>query len=196
MNPAPNTNYDKQKQQPPAKDCCADSSRTPLKITAAELEEYTDSVRARIRLKNGEFFRNRDARYTKIIVQEFLNAAQQTFYVFCGKLNQLVYEPLLANFMLAHDRGVDIRVITEAACTNIESPTLANWLKTINSLRHYKRGEIPHFVLADGQMYRLEVDEGRKAAIVCAHAESNPEAAQTVDAMKAIHQHLWSQSSH
>ncbi|MBR5213258.1 MAG: hypothetical protein IKV92_03255 [Akkermansia sp.] len=175
-------------------DCCPHSSSEQANISTAELEEYADSVRARIRLKNGEFFRNKDVRYTKVIVQEFLNAAQKTFYVFCGKLNQLVYEPLLANFVMAHSRGVNIKVITEASSDDIESPILAKWLDTIKSIRHFRKGEIPHFVLADGQMYRLEVDEGRKSALVCAYAENNPEALPTATAMDKVHQHLWKKS--
>ncbi len=159
-----------------------------------DLDEYTESVRTRIRLKNGEFFRNKDVRYTQIIVREFLNAAQNTFYVFCGKLNQLVYEPLLSSFIMAQSRGVDIKVITEASKESIESPELAKWLRSIEALRHHHKGTIPHFVLADGQMYRLEVSEGKKAAIVCACAEQNEDAKITAAAMEKVHSSIWDAS--
>lgn len=167
----------------------------------AELEDYANSVRLRIANKNGEFFRNKNWQLSSIVLDEFLNAAKESFWVFCGHLCKKVYEPLMTSFMLAKERGVDIRVVT--ASSEIEAEDLAAWLREQKMLRHCKVAGIPHFVLARGKtengamnsMYRLEINDNHKTAVICACVEDNKDAQDTAKSMELVHKRMWQQSS-
>lgn len=173
----------------------------PKQFSASELEDYANSVRLRITNRNGEFFRNKNWQYSSIVLDEFLNAAKERFWVFCGHLCKQVYEPLLTSFMLAKERGVDIRVVT--ASTELEAQDLAKWLSEQNLLRHCEIADIPHFVLAGGNaengtatsMYRLEINDDHKTAVICACVEDNKDAQETAKAMEALHRRMWQYSS-
>lgn len=166
-----------------------------------ELEDYANSVRLRIANKNGEFFRNKNWQLSSIVLDEFLSAAKERFWVFCGHLCKKVYEPLMTSFMLAKARGVDIRVVT--ASTELEAQDLAKWLSEHKMLRHCGVEGIPHFVLAGGNtengatnsMYRLEIDDVCKTAVICACVEDNENAKETAKAMEMVHKRMWESAS-
>ncbi len=188
-------------------DCCecsedrfSETEQAKL-YSRAELEDYANSVRLRIANKNGEFFRNKNWQLSSIVLDEFLSAAKERFWVFCGHLCKKVYEPLMTSFMLAKARGVDIRVVT--ASTELEAQDLAEWLSKHKMLRHCEVEDIPHFVLAGGvtengttnSMYRLEINEACKTAVICACVEDNENAQETAKAMAAVHESMWQSSS-
>lgn len=187
--------------------CCdcsaaARTSHGPGKVyTKEELMNYATSVRLRIKQKNGEFFRNKNWQLTSIVLDEFLNAAQRTFWVFCGHLCKKVYEPLMTSFMLARERGVDIRVVT--AYSELESPDLAQWLRDGKMLKHCEIRDIPHFVLVDGDLksgvmdskYRLEMNDTQKTAVICACVADNTDAQKTAQSMAIVHESMWKEAS-
>ena len=187
---------------------CCECSEDGLSTTeqtklysVAELEDYANSVRLRIANKNGEFFRNKNWQLSSIVLDEFLNAAKERFWVFCGHLRARVYEPLMTSFMLAKARGVDIRVVT--ASTELEAQDLAKWLSEHKMLRYCEIVDIPHFVLAGGDtvnditnsMYRLEIDDDCKTAVICACVEANENARKTAKAMETVHKSMWQSAS-
>ncbi|MGN0868372.1 MAG: hypothetical protein ACI4O9_02455 [Akkermansia sp.] len=136
-----------------------------------ELAKYAESVRAYIRNESDTVFQNNSPKHASIIIGEFLLAAKETAYIFCGKLSSTVYDPLKVLFMMAKGRGVDIKVITASDYNHLESSDLKEYLMTNEMLRCAPRlQEYPHFLIIDGKRFRLEVDQKEKKAIVCASA--------------------------
>lgn len=164
-------------------------------ISAEELAAYTHSVRLRIKNQDGVIFRNYSHKHAEIIIREFLNAANSTVRIFCGKLSTAVYGTLLPYFQQALARNVTIHVMTAETLENLESKELAQMLKENKCIRQIPKTHLQgaHFMLADNRMFRLEAPRGERAALVCANALL--ENKQVMESLTRGYDTLWQHAS-
>ncbi len=156
-----------------------------------ELAKYAESVRAYIRSESDTVFQNNSPQHAAVIISEFLLAARETAYIFCGRLSDAVYKNLKVFFAMAQGRGVDVKVITATDCEHLESRDLVVYLQENQLLRCApKLAEYPHFLIIDGKRFRLEVNQKEKQAIVCASATKG-EAGQIAERLNASFNTLW-----
>ncbi len=180
---------DRPLESQPAKEC---EEKEP---SEAELASYAQSVRDRIKNGTGGVFRNACAPHASIIIREFLDAAEKSVCLFCGRLSESVYGALQVFFSVALKRNVKVRVITASSYENTGAKELAAYLKNEGVLRclgRCKDEPLPHFMLVDNRMYRLEVcDEGKEAS-VCAAAEQETVTRETAALLADVFDVLWS----
>lgn len=161
------------------------------------ISEYAMSVRARIKARNGDLFENFNPIHARLIIKEFLRASQNYVRVFCGKLNSRVYGELKQDFLAALERGVIVQTLI--AEEKPESTELAYLLREEDSIRRIKRDAdirgIPHFVICDGKMYRLETHEGKTSALVCAYSPADESTRRMSAAMENTFDVLWREKS-
>ncbi len=155
-----------------------------------ELERYAESVRMRIKLCMGDFFPNSNHQYASVIVKEFLDAARQHVNIYCGHLGRDVYVPRISEFERAIARGVKVRVITSSPRCEVEAKDIAALLDRYDALRHCS-SELPHFVEVDGKMFRLEMNQGTRKAVVCACAQADEEKQKMVNKLISAFETLW-----
>ncbi len=163
-----------------------------------ELDRYAKSVRDKIRNQAGGLFQNNSPLHASIIIREFLDAAEKTVCLFCGKLSESVYGALQVFFSSAIERNVRVRVITESSYEETGAKNLAEYLKSKDSLRCLawkKEDSLPHFLLVDGRMYRLEVKQEQKEALVCAAADKESGTKETARVMAQAFEKLWKENS-
>ncbi len=162
-----------------------------------ELKTYAQAVRKRIELKIGDIFPNKNSSYTSVIISEFLRAAQNYVHIYCGGLNGNVYQLRRNDFEAAINRGVTVQVLTFNPFDQLGSPGLAEYLIQHDCLRQANQQEhIPHFVDADGIMYRLETSEEEKTAIVCAYArgEKDKYNQEIINNLQTVFDKMWAMS--
>lgn len=180
-------------------------SNTENTSSPEDLEKYAESVRLRIRMKKSELFPNRSSKHARIILEEFIKAAESSIRIYCGKLNKAVYSGLKDAFVGALSRHVSIQVMTSCTAGDIESTDLAKWLVTggcslparEDMLRAgSKYPDFPHFAIIDSKMYRLEVDEQKKQAIVCAYDEGDTSSGTSIAArLTGLFPTLWNEGT-
>ncbi len=162
-----------------------------------QISEYAMSVRARIDAQNGDLFENTSPAHARLIIKEFLRASQRCVQVFCGKLNRQVYGDLVQDFLAAIARGVEVQVLIEQP--HAESAELAGKLLQEQRLRQIRDvadvADLPHFIVCDGKMYRLETHEGNTSALVCAYAPASESTNSMAEAMQNTFRFLWQERS-
>lgn len=164
-------------------------------ISAEELAAYTHSVRLRIKNQDGVIFRNYSHKHAEIIIREFLNAANTSVSIFCGKLSTAVYGSLLPYFQQALDRKISIRVMTAETFERLEAKELAQLLSENKCIRRIPKSHLQaaHFMLADNRMFRLELPNGECAALVCANAQHENE--KVMGALTKGYDALWERAA-
>ncbi len=161
------------------------------------LENYRASVQKRIRIGMPDIFENRDEAYTRIILEEFFNAAENTIRVFCGTFSSEVYSHISDSLLNALNRGVDIRIIAATEINTLESRTLADILISRDRLRQASNVSVPspHFVLVDNKMFRIEKKQSTREAWVCACATKDPLLTHVVKDYEAQHNTMWNEAT-
>ncbi len=157
-----------------------------------ELMRYADGLRLRNKLQIGEMFPNENRKYATIIVKEFLRLAKKHVNIFCGRLNENVYSRLYDDFIRAIEHNVKVRVITCVPFENIHSKKLANVLANKGLLRYDDTlASTPHFIEVDGEMFRLETDQEKGTAVVCAFAPANKYNQEIVQRLNTTYEVMW-----
>ncbi len=141
-------------------------------VRETEIDAYAKQLRLRIKHQIGILLPNKDHRYASAIVEEFLRAARKYVHIFCGHLGEDVYASRYLDFEDAVERGIDVKVITYEPYEALQSRELAAYLYEKGCLRwDGTRESVPHFIVADGLMFRLETDSRERTAVVCAYAQ-------------------------
>lgn len=167
--------------------CCDGHSCTP-----EELAQYRRDVQTCIAECDGTIFPNNCPDKTFIVLQEFIRSAKEDVCIYCGHLNAAVYEPLLDDFEKALARRVEVRVVCSPG--EVEARVLAEKLREGGHLRVLAE-EVPvsHFAVIDGLRYRIETDQTKKEAFVCAYA--GEEQKERMQIIKEVHGILWDLAS-
>ena len=134
-----------------------------------ELQEYAQEVRESIESGEPKIFRNSSQAHAAVLMQLFCEAAQRYAYIYCGRLNAVVYGGLWPVIRAALDRGVDVRVVTEQR--ELQAEELARELRGKEVLRTLPPGTklpegMPHFAVFDDRLSRMETDKERRTAVV------------------------------
>ncbi len=177
------------------KNCC--SSKDGEEVREAEIAAYAEQLRLRINNKIGLLLPNKDHRYASAIVEEFLHAAREYVHIFCGHLGEDVYASRYFDFEDAVERGVDVKVVTYKSYEDLESKKLASYLCNKKRLRwDVRRASVPHFIVVDGLMFRLETDPKERTAVVCAFAPEYEFNRSLVARLEANFDKIWRESSY
>ena len=64
------------------------------------MRDYRQTVKLWIRNEDSRPFPNESAEHARIVIEEFLESAQETVLVYCGRLSRVVYEPLVEYFQI------------------------------------------------------------------------------------------------
>ncbi len=142
-----------------------DFSEQQKRPTEDEIERYRASVAMRIINNNTELIENHGADYARAVIGELILSAEKDIYLFCEKLSEIIYQPLLFHFFLAFVKGVNIHIITQADPQDSETSQFLMQKGCIRKLLSASQHE--HFLIIDGIRYRQERDAQKKNAIVC-----------------------------
>ena len=160
--------YETGRQQRECGSCCECSEHLEEQ-NRIELEKYAEGVRRRIQENLPGVFNNMSPAHASVIVEAFLEAAQNNIRILCHRLAADVYGRITDVFrrILAEDK-VRVQVVTNAEYEELESQDLAQMLRAKGSLHCGYNRDLPHFIISDGCRYRLETDESLRTAVVCA----------------------------
>lgn len=178
--------------------CSADgnSSLQGESVMNQALTEYRNSLRSRIANKNSDLFENPSPAHARIVIDEFLRAAKESVYIYCGQLSSLIYGELVPSFQNLLERGIKVQVIIEKE--KAETEAIAAMLCEKNAIKQSKMasvGDIPHFILVDGKRYRMELNDDKKSALVCAEVAEENGTKATADAMSGFFTRVWKNRS-
>lgn len=163
-----------------------------------DLALYAEGVRMRIKTKNGLYFPNNSDKKTVIVLREFINCANRNIRIFCKEFSKNIYNQLREDFLKALFRGVRIQILTEMK--TLSACELAKLLKEgpqseLAEFHHLEtKTEIAHFSIFDGNMFRLELNQNTKEAMVCACADSG-DAREKALLLEDVYDILWEDSS-
>ncbi len=123
-----------------------------------------------------------------MVLQEFIRSATKSVHIYCGQLNAEVYGKLQDDFADAIRQGLDVRVV--CASEPLQSEELAGILRKEDHLRVLGENiDVPHFAVIDRKRYRLEIDQQKKEAFVCAYADEGQKG--RIRLMETTHEILW-----
>lgn len=170
-------------------------NETKYPLIPDELKDYANVIRESIENGDCEIFQNSSHPHAAVIMQLFCEAAQRTLYIFCGRLNHMVYERLWPVFKSALERDVDVRVLTETS--NVESIELAKELQKAGVLRCLGYNpELPHFAIIDGKMSRLETSRQQCSAFVRTNVSSDDNVGQErMELLQNVFSKLWNSAT-
>lgn len=153
-------------------------SESNQSVSVSELIRYSDTVDKQLDEKSDKLFSNNSSEYAAIVLRKFIDSAEKTIHILCGKLGRDVYEDSYLPLKRAVQNGVEVKVITSTE--DVESDKILNLLKRENAVRHIEKwpedfirqngGEFPHFTVIDGCRFRIETDREKREAVACAHA--------------------------
>lgn len=149
----------------------ADFSELHNKPTKDEIEKYRASVALRILRNSTELIENHGTDYARSVISELILSAEQYICIYCEKLSEIIYKPLLFHFLLAFAQGVKIRIITQKSPQDSETSRFLAKKSIIKTAKEDIGHE--HFILIDGIRYRQEKDAVKKNAIVCPMVSKN-----------------------
>ena len=146
----------------------------PLIPGRENLDSFRQGFRAMLQIGSSAIVDNTNAAHAKVILEEMVAMARNSFLVFCGCVSAEVWgsETMARNLAGAANRGVDVRFLVERADDIPDgSPTVAA-LRRIGGALFAVRpgaGADHHFAVADARAYRVETDEANRTAIACAN---------------------------
>lgn len=178
--------------QPCAADTVLDSIEQISKI---ELLQYEQAVQKAIREKSEDIFPNESQAHAAIVIREFIKAAQEKAFVYCGRLSSAVYSDLLPYIRAAENRGVDVRFVVNCQHGQEETTDLAEYLAQRKLLKNYIQSpDIAHFSVVDSRMFRVETNRAKRRALVCASATGS-ENVEMVGLMEDVFLRLWNKAT-
>ena len=161
-----------------------------------ELEKYADEVRRRISEGVGGVFCNMSPAHASVIVESFLDAAQDNIRILCHRLAEDVYGRITDVFRrVLSEEKIRVQVVTNALYEDIESKDLARMLRAKGALHCGYKKSLPHFIVSDGCRYRLETDEELRTAVVCASTANDKKRKEVAKIINDKFDDIWQHST-
>ena len=170
--------------------------------SSEDIATYASEVDKRIATHSGDMFDNNNAAHAGVVLEKFVENAQESILIVCGKLSRMVYEKvygLLRDVML--NKGVNVRVITST--DKVEAQEILDTLVEKKAIKYvtpkksapsdnapFESG-IPHFAIIDQKMMRFELDEKMRKAVACANVDDNKDAKEMVEKGLRAFEALW-----
>ena len=136
---------------------------------------YRAVFRRMLETNSTRIIQNDSTSHAIILIEELLNTAKQTVYIYCSKLDEKVWSnPRVLNALVrALDRCVKFNVMTqeEVSNSNLAQKALSERGCPASVAKSSFAKE--NFIVVDERAFRLEVDTGDRKGFACANSPVN-----------------------
>ena len=142
-----------------------DNEKNKQEVNAVDpLKVYRDLVRFAIEENLSQVVPNEEPAHARIILEEMAKHSVKTFYAVSNKLSEDVWDSaVISAISSAVDRGVDVRLLVERPCENVERLP-ENVRERVRSASP-KSGELVNLAIMDGRVFRVELDKAARKAL-------------------------------
>lgn len=140
-----------------------------------DLRMYRAVFQRMLQVRSPRIIQNDSTSHALVLIEELLNAATGTVYVYCMKLDEKVWGNVrvLAALTSALNRGVKFNVLTREKVSN-ENPAykvLTEKQASVSVAESSPAAE--NFIVVDERAFRLELDTGDRKGFACANSSLN-----------------------